>query len=449
MLRKVCGVVCVAIFLAAGSAYAQDAIQSRQLPASALLKMKAMSVRSNPALKDYGADKNSGTTKNSVIKNAATSGIAGIDSVLNWSDQFFSPGFDANGNPQSFWPYTMVGNPPESGESARIRAPIVPVKVELLGPDGSVALTFGPDDKIIDAALGSPEFVPAAYTNGVGQFNDQLMRAEFANRLRGGDNDEGDDEGGWHNFLEPELRTARTIKVPFLTAKGTNAWFFFVNANGQPVLGAIDFDTFGSLLFPASFPVNNSTPVGAAELAGDITTHDISTFLFNNTVLFLNGDINQCCVSGFHNVDLEPGIPQNGNLPRLYVLNYSTWLSPGIFFFGPADITPWSHEMAETFNDPFNSNETPWWLSVDPFTGDAACRDNLEVGDVVEVLHSLNQVSTIPGKGLTYHPQNEALFPWFAFESPSPAHLGAYSFPDENTLMSLSPGPLLPGCVTP
>ncbi len=101
--------------------------------------------------------------------------------------------------------------------------------------------------------------------------------------------------------------------------------------------------------------------------------------------------------------------------------------------------------MAETFNDPFVNNATPWWLSVDPYLGFANCQNNLEVGDVVEVLDSLNPIFTIPGKGFTYHPQNMALLPWFAFESPSPANLGEYSFPDETT-MSLSPGPLLPGC---
>jgi hypothetical protein len=439
MLRKLCSVVSLAMVLAAGSSYAQQATQSRQLPASALRKMKARTVHSSEALKKYGATKNSG------IKTAASSGIPGIDSLVNWSDQFNYAGFDGNGNPQSVWPYTMVGNPPESGKSVTIHAPIVPVKVELLAPDGSVALTFGPDDKVIDAALGSPEFVPFAYTNGVGQFNDQMMRAEFANRL--GDRDDGDGERGWHTFLNPKPRTSRTIKVPFYTASGANAWYYFIDANGNPVLVAIDYDTFGSLLFPATYPFNSSTPVGAAELAGDITTHDISTFLFNNTVLFTNGNINNCCVLGYHTYDLEPGIPQNGNLPRLYVLNYSSWLSPGLFLFGFEDITPWSHEMAETFNDPFGNNLTPWWESVDPFTGSGNCQNDLEVGDVIEVLDSLNPVSTIPGKGLTYHPQNMALFPWFAFESPSPAHLGAYSFPDETTLMSLSPGPLLPGCV--
>ncbi len=439
MLAKKCSLVALSFLVVAASALttsAQTAIANRQRPASALRTMRPK--LAGPDMKKYGATKNGG------VKAAVSSGIPGIDSIVNWSDQFIYPGYDGNGNPQSVWPYTMVGNPPQSGQSASITAPVVPVTVQLLGPDGSVALTFGPDGKVIDSALESPEFVPHAYTNGRGQFNDQMMRAEFANRLHG---DDEDGEGGWHTLLEPRLRTARIIQVPFLTASGTEAWYYFANAAGQPVLGAIDADTFGNLLFPATYPFDSSTPVGAAELAGDITTHDMSTFLFNNTVLFSGGNINNCCIIGYHTYDIEPGIPKNGNLPRLYVLNYSSWLSPGLFLFGFEDMTAWSHEMAETFNDPFINNATPWWLSVDPFTGGGNCQNNLEVGDVVEVLDSLNPVSTISSRGFTYHPQNVALFPWFAFESPSPANLGAYSFPDETTLSSLSPGPLLPGCV--
>lgn len=436
MFRKQHSLIGLAILVVAASPLttaAQTAIASRQLPATTLLTMKPQ--HPSQSLKNFGATKNAG------IQAAVSSGIPGIDTIVNWSDQFVSPGFDSNGNPQSVWPYTMVGNSPQSGRSAFISAPVVPVTVQLLGPDGSVAFTFGPNGKVINAALESPEFALNFYTNDLGQLNDQIMRAEFANLLQG---EAGE---GWHTILLPKLRTARTIKVPFLTAGGTPAWFAFVNAAGQPVLVAIDDVTFENLLFPATFPFDSSTPVGAAELAGDITTHDMSTFLFNNTVLFSGGNIKNCCIIGFHTYDSEPGTPRNGNLPRRYVLNYSSWLSPGLFLFGFEDMTPWSHEMAETFNDPFGNNLTPWWLSVDPFTGGGNCQNDLEVGDVVEVLDSLNPVSTIPGNGLTYHPQNVALFPWFAFESPSPANLASYSFPDETTLTSLSPGPLLPGCV--
>ncbi len=435
MFRKQCSLIGFAILVVTASPLAtsaQTAFADRQLPASALRTMKPQ----HPNQSTIG----NGATKNAGLKTAASSGITGVDTIVNWSGEFVYPGYDSNGNPQSVWPYTMVGNSPESGQRATITAPVVPVTVQLLGPDGSVALTFGPDGKVINAVLGSPEFVPNAYTNGQGQFNDQMLRAAFANQLPWGG--WGD---GWHTILQPKLRTARTIKVPFLTASGTNAWYYFVNAAGQPVLCAIDFDTFGNLLFPSAYPLDNSTPVGAAELAGDITTHDLSTFMFDNTVLF-EGNIANCCVLGYHTYDSEPGTSRNGNLPRLYVLDYASWLSPGLFLYGFEDMADWTHEMAEAINDPFTNNATPWWLSVDP-SGFGNCQNNLEVGDVVEVLHSLNPVSTIPGDGLTYHVQNVALFPWFAFESPSPANLGAYSFPDETTVMSLSPGPLLPACV--
>lgn len=155
--------------------------------------------------------------------------------------------------------------------------------------------------------------------------------------------------------------------------------------------------------------------------------------------------MNNCCVLGFHSADVEPGDASNGNLQRWYVMNYSSWISPGLFPFGFEDVVALSHEMAETFNDPFISNATPWWESVDGFTGNGICGNILETGDVVEVLTTL-PAYTVAMNGRTYHVQNEALFPWFAFESPSPAHLRTYSFPDETTLTSLSPGPLHAGC---
>jgi len=48
--------------------------------------------------------------------------------------------------------------------------------------------------------------------------------------------------------------------------------------------------------------------------------------------------------------------------------------------------------------------------------------------------------ATFPIKmnGRTYHPQNEALLPWFEFQKNSAAIDGAYSFPDETLLTSLS-----------
>jgi hypothetical protein len=267
-----------------------------------------------------------------------------------------------------------------------------------------------------------------------------MMRAQFANRIGGrhGD-DDGDDDGGWHTLLRPSVKTTRVMQIP------RGFYRFALNPDGTCcAFLLVDLNTFVNRLFPPT-PTDTSTVIGAAEHAGDMTTRDIATQLFNNVYLYDTVPAN-CCILGFHSYDLEPGDARNGNRERRYVMDYSSWISNGLFSFGFEDITAFSHEMNELFNDPFVDNATPWWLSVDPTTGNGLCQNNLETGDVVEVLTG-NPVYAIATPTGTYHVQNVAMFPWFAFESPSPARLHAYSFPDETTLTSLSPGPLHPGCV--
>jgi hypothetical protein len=445
MRRSLSEILLFVAIVTPGIAFAQSSsVESKKLPTSFLMKVVPRTARAGDRITAFGRTKgNAGTAKN-----AATSGLPGVDSVQNWSDQFVTPGFDSNGSPQSVWPYTMVGTPPESGESTNIHAPIVPVSLDLLGPDGKVAvyngqpLTFSDSPGLVKALVNSPIFQPYTYSPGTGQFNDQLMRAQFWDRITHSEQDQsGDDnsEEGWHILLRPSVKTTRRMQIPY------GFWFFFVDANGNPVAAAIDENTFGNLLFPTTIPVDNTTPIGAAEIAGDITTRDISTFFFNNVYLYSNGDINQCCILGYHTYDFEPGDKNNGNRERRYVLNYSSWITNGLFFFGFEDITATSHEMSETFDNPFGINATPWWESVDPFLGSGLCQNNMENGDVIEVL-TANPVYASALQGRTYHPQNVALFSWFAFQSPSHARHGAYSFPDETTLTSLSPNNLLPGC---
>ena len=372
----------------------------------------------------------------------ASSTAPGIDSLPTWSDRFEAPGFDALGNPQYSWPYTMVGDSPETGRTTKIHSPVIPVTVELLDKTGKVAVDGGTPlilrstPKLIDDVLESPVFEPWIYTSGVGQLTDQMMRAQFWDRI----NPHDDNDFGWHTVLKPHVKNERVMKVP------AGAYFYSLNLDGTCCAFAlVDATAFSNLLFPPTYPVDNTTVIGAAELAGDMTTKDLSNLIFNNVFLYSNGDPNNCCTLGFHSADFEPGIPQNGNRERLYVFDFASWITPGLFLGGAEDVTAFSHEIAETYNDPFGSNRTPWWLSMDPLTGNAQCQDSLETGDVVEVLLS-NPVFAISMNGRTYHPQNEAMLPWFAFQTPSKAHLHAYSFPDETTLLSLSPGPLLPGC---
>jgi len=115
---------------------AQRAINQKKLPLS-VLRNSRLNSKAHDKFANFGKAK-----ANAGLKTAATVGIPGIDSIVNWSDSFASPGFDFFGNPQSVWPYTMVGTPPESGRPVNINAPVIPVSVDLLAADGSVAVTF-------------------------------------------------------------------------------------------------------------------------------------------------------------------------------------------------------------------------------------------------------------------------------------------------------------------
>ena len=54
----------------------------------------------------HGAGLRADGIKTSSLKK---SGVPGIDSLVNFVDQFVADGFDTAGNPQSVWPYSMVG----------------------------------------------------------------------------------------------------------------------------------------------------------------------------------------------------------------------------------------------------------------------------------------------------------------------------------------------------
>lgn len=402
---------------------------------------------------------------------ATLPGIPGIDSVLNFSGAYSTPGFLSNGQPNSNWLFNTLGNAPANGGTTTLDAPIVPVALDLRNADGSPRyvkvingrtitcgtpkepgckrLFFDPTP-FIQPVLESPVFSNSNYTSsGIPtQFADAVQRAEY----QGAPDD-------WHTLLAPSVKTMRTMVINqdktcgIAKGKGGScSYLFAVNPDGTCCFFVLlDANTFVNELFPGptpTFPPATNTPIGAAEAAGDITTKSVSTFFFPPAYLFIpQKHARPCCIGGFHSIDLEPGDVSNGNLPRLFVFNYSTWMQP--IFLNPTtlDVVGLSHEVSETYNDPFvaafGPDITPFWLSPN-----GNCQNDLEVGDVIEGLP--HQVFPTPmPNGFTYHPQVEALLQWFEFQSPSTALHGAYSYPDETTLTNLSPGPLKPGCVAP
>jgi hypothetical protein len=390
-------------------------MESDQLDPSALTNV--LPTTQHSALDALGAN---------VLGARSNSNVLGVDTIQTFTSWFYRGDTAIYG--QFTWPYTMVGRSPLAkgddgdgqGETTSITAPVIPVTVVLLAADGTTRVVGGQPlvqtaTQFVAPVLSSPIFSATTYSSSERptQFTDAVHRAQFFNQA--------DDD--WHTLLRPRPNQALTMGVPF------GSYRFALNPDGSCCkFILVDINTFASLLLPA-VPTDTTTPVGFAENNGVIHTADISTFLFNNVFLFF-GTPNNCCVVGFHTDDVEPGTKANGLREKRFVLNYSSWVSPGIFRATSfLDIAALSHELAETFADPFGNNATPFWLSPN-----GNCQNNLEVGDVIEGLPNSNLSITL--NGATWHPQNEALLQWFAGITPSSAIAGAYSYPDTTVLTS-------------
>jgi hypothetical protein len=384
----------------------------------------------------------------------------GVDTITNFTGHFESQGVYFDGSAHHIWEYSMVGNRPEKGGTTWFNAPVVPVSMDLrnadgspryvkVAADGSVQTCVNPPGggapagcnrlfsdvaPFIQPFVSGPVYGAANYSSSSvpTQYVDAVQKAEFGRKAR----------PDWHTLLAPSIKPTRTMVLN----RGT--YQFALNADGTCCFYVLVLDpVFGSKLFPPAAP-DNSTVIGSAEVAGDITTKDISTFLFPNVYLFETDGT--CCVLGFHSFDFEFNASNNNQL-QFYVLNYSSWISPGIFADPTCsttdplncfqDVTAHSHEVSETFNDPFAGfdgvhNITPFWQNPA-----GQCQDLLEDGDVIEDLPNPTYPVTVGG--FSYHPQTESLLPWFMFEKNSSAIDNAYSYPNETALTSLSaPQPL-------
>jgi hypothetical protein len=357
-------------------------------------------------------------------------GINGIDSIPNFNGQFFADGFDFNGNRNRHWYTNTVGNPPQMGRTTLINAPIQPVNIELDDKNGNLRVVNGHPlisdaTQFVAPVLASPVFSTFTYSSGADptQFSDAIQRAEYFNKMK----------PDWHTLLVPSPQPALTVHIHQSATCPTGPNFagcnyvFALNANGTCCRYILVNDNPPDFVFDTG--LGN---VVVADITNNaITTKDISTFLYPNVYLFF-GDTTQCCVLGYHTYFFQPGTDPE----QRWVVNYSSWIGPGLFGTAFVDVTGLSHEISETYNDPFVvsdnvHNLTPFWLSPN-----GNCQDDLETGDVIEGLPH----ATFPVRlhAFLYHPQNEALQQWFKFESPSRALGGAYSYPDVTVLPQLS-----------
>src|ERR1700731_2711916 len=376
---------------------------------SAAHAIKPQLIRTVPT--ELAADDNGDDASGSGVN---PGGVAGVISVPNFTRSFVFNG-------QTF-PYTMMGTDPGSGRhETEVPTKIVAVSLQLLNPDGTT-LAIVDAGEFEQPSLNSPNFVEFKYEKRGKpmQFADAVQRAEFFSTM----------DDNWHTNLKPAVVDRITIQVPK---------FVNVRFRGQ-VVQALNYQSGVTpdghrfvLMFNLFFNQQLGIIVNNEINGNNFTTNDLNFTLFPNTFLFSFNTANpqkrgSCCVLGFHTYFTDGATPE-----QRWITNYASWISPGIFGGRFQDVTAISHEISETFNDPFVNNIVPRWQ----FPGQpGACQGNLETGDPVEVLANAVFPVTLKDKGqaFTYHPQTEALLQWFAQTVPSDAIRGAYSYPDTTAL---------------
>lgn len=348
---------------------------------------------------------------NSQSLNHNNESLSGVVSVPNFPGSFVTNGTTYN--------YVMMGNDPTIGHTTNVPTKIVAINLSLQNAD-LVTFTNVPIGSFEQPTLNSPNFEETSYSSGENlQFADAVQRAEFFNGMK----------QNWHTNLSPAIVDRITIQIPRLISVRINGQvvqrraYFFGHAPDGSIFVELLSAYFNNVVFNL---VNNEIN------AGNYTTDAVNLALFPNLYLFTRytatGGPSGCCILGFHTYFVDPSAtPQ----PR-WIFDYASWISPGLFGAGFEDVTAISHEISETFNDPFVNNIVPRWQ----FPGETACQGNLETGDPVEVLANATFPVTLKSKrtSFTYHPQTEALLQWFEQGTTSDALLGAFSYPDVTAL---------------
>jgi hypothetical protein len=347
--------------------------------------------------------------------------------------------------------FNMVGQDPSLQQSTTITVDITPLNVNVGGE------SFNGSD-VLQPTLSSPVFTDNDYsstqfvsdqavangftTGGVlspgntsNQLEDAIMRSQF--------NEQGT---GYHLTLDPVVHPAITIDVP-----GTNGALI------QTPRGVVAGDVAVKWWSTRIQNLNNS-------LSYADPTH-LQLYLTDNVMNFVGTNPLNCCIIGFHGASEVVGhglgsTHGNGN-QAIQTFAWASYVTPG--FFNPRtawtlqDIDALSHEISEWADDPFiNSFVQPWTSPAIAPT----CSGILETGDPVvgtgftEEANTFRQGPTPNGTQVAdgfYHPEDEALLPWFMRLNPSPAQLaqsgtnGRYSFMgDLNQFAVFHSAP--PGC---
>jgi hypothetical protein len=343
----------------------------------------------------------------------SATGVVSKDAVTipNWTSSFTDP---TNGKT---YHYTMVGTDPTKGNvSTSVPTVIIPMNFNFK----ATGTSLNGSDKV-DATVASPVFqnanIGAAANNSASappgppisavnrtvqepndttQLGDAIYRAQF-----------GKTGSGYHVKLgQPTVQPTATFDVP------KNQGFTVVGSSSHATIGLMSYSWFSSQL-------------GNLITSRHISPKVLPIFLVNDTFLYI-GTTDNCCVLGYHGATSS----LNGNgKQQVNTYMFASYSVQGVFSPNEgdtesyiADIHGLSHEVQEWYDDPFVNNAVNPWLT--PTAPQYGCTGVLETGDPV-----VGYGFKIPmSNGITYHPEDEVHFSWFARQSPSIAERGYYTY---------------------
>jgi hypothetical protein len=333
---------------------------------------------------------------------AMSGAVTGVPTTIpSWTSSFTDP---TNGQNYS---YTMVGTNPTSNASTTIPTVIIPINftfangIVLNGSDRVPATVASPMFQNADIgaaadAKGSASAPPAGVVSAhrtvkepsdVTQVGDAIYRAQF-----------GKTGTGWHVRLgAPQVQAPANISV---TQNQADAFFDTFSNSNVALMDEQFFNQQIKNLLSARSP----------------DPHALTIFLVNNTFLY-QGTEDNCCVLGYHSA-VASNTQGGGSQVNTYM--FAAYSDPGIFSPNDGDTESYisdihglSHEVQEWYDDPFINNVVNPWLT--PTAPQYGCTRLLETGDPV-----VGYGFKIPmSNGITYHPEDEVHFSWFARQTPS------------------------------
>jgi hypothetical protein len=362
--------------------------------------------------------------------------LANAKTIEHWTGSYVD---GSNGHTYTF---TMAGKKPSLNQSSTTPTDIIPVRVVFDANGGYALDATSKADAVKDSPLFNENndyttvpghtsldtdgneyanFTPAALTPDSGQLEDITMRAQF-NKVG----------TGYHVKLgQPTVYPTVTLKVP--QGKGSA----FVSGRGI-VYGLVDSYWF-------------STQMMNIMGSNQIDSTHLPIVLTDNVMLFNAKTGGDCCTIGYHGAAIPIGQgagSTNGNgKQQVQTFIFSAYSTPGLFGGTDyiADIHALSHEVAEWGDDPFVNNLVNPWLT--PTAPQYGCTPVLETGDPVVGIgfnvagnnHADDPLVTGGANTWhdgTWHPEDEALLPWFSREAPnhtseptqsSTANIGRYT----------------------